>query len=300
MARQIRWAMKELEVTKPILWLYSPYHFDLVGKFGEKLSCYHNYDEFPDFINNARIKSLIQQYDDQLSSSVDLVFTTSRSQMERRKKVNHNTFFVPNGVNFKLFNQALSHDLPVPDDIAQIPRPIIGYAGALSYYIDTQLLLNITKAYPEYSLVLVGPDQLGNSDIIKKLKASSNVHFFGFKPLNQLPNYIKVFDVAIMPYILEGHVLSAYPQKLHEYLAGGRAIVATALPELKPYNQFVRIAENKSQFIDHIREAINDYDSQSVQNRVAIARENTWEHRVEKYYQILQQHLNSTLNKKAA
>jgi len=81
-------AVKAFHIKDPILWLYSPYHTDLVGKFGEKLSCYQNYDEFSEYIYNERISELVQKYDNQLCMSVDLVFATSRSQASRRKTLN--------------------------------------------------------------------------------------------------------------------------------------------------------------------------------------------------------------------
>jgi len=292
--------MQAFNVKNPILWLYSPYQFELVGKFGEKISCYHNYDEFSDFINNVRIKNLLQEFDNQLSKRVDLVFCTSRPQMERRKRVNPHTYFVPNGVDFELFNKALDPNLALPDDIGRIPHPIIGFAGMLGFHIDVKLLLRIAESYPDCSLVLVGPDRLPNSEHLKKLKARKNVYFLGFKPLEKLPEYIQAFDAALIPYILEGHVLSGYPQKLHEYLAGGRSIVATAMPELQPFSHYVRIAQTQDEFVVLIRDALTDYDDQTIQRRVALARVNTWEHRVKDYYRILEEFAGNQVQKKAA
>ncbi len=300
LSRHIHWAIKSFSVKEAILWLYSPYHFDLAGRFGEKISCYHNYDEFPDFVSNIRIKKLVQDYDNQLTKRVDLVFCTSRPQMERRKAMNPNTHFVPNGVDFELFNKALDPKLALPDDIAKIPHPIIGFAGMMAYHIDVALLLRVAESFPTCSLVLVGPDRLPDTDYLKKLKARSNVHFLGFKPLEKLPEYIQAFDAALIPYVLEGHVLSVYPQKLLEYLAGGRSIVATAIPELKPFSCHVRIAESNDEFINLIHHALTDFDDQTIQKRVAVAKENTWEHRVEDYYRILEEYESSQSRKKAA
>jgi len=55
---KIRKTMKILGVKTPILWLYSPYHVDLIGKFNEKMVCYYNYDEFSAFLHNNRIKEI--------------------------------------------------------------------------------------------------------------------------------------------------------------------------------------------------------------------------------------------------
>ena len=291
--RHIRLAIKKFSVKEPILWIYSPYHFGLVGKFKEQLSCYHNYDEFGHFVTNVRIKDLLQNYDNQLTKSVDVVLATSRPQCERRKKINPNSYFVPNGVNFELFNRALSPKLPIPADIKDIPHPIIGFTGVLGNHIDIELLNNISEMYPDCSMVLVGPDLLPDSTDLQQMKNRKNVYFLGLKPMEELPNYLKPFDVALIPYMLVGHVLSGYPQKLHEYLAAGRSIVATAMPELLPYSRYVRIAETHKEFVAHIRNALKDYSPKIIQARVEIAKENTWDHRVNEYHRILNYHFNA-------
>jgi glycosyltransferase involved in cell wall biosynthesis len=294
MIRQIRRTMAVFKVAHPILWLFDSYHFHLVGKFGEKLSCYYNYDEFADFTPNIRIRDLLRRFDDCLSSRVDVVFASSSAQCERRKRLNPNTFFIPHGVDFEMFNRALISDLPLPADMDRVPRPIIGFTGWLGYHIDVCLLRQLAEAYPDCSLVLVGPDELPNSKDTERLRGLSNVFFLGQKDRTELPSYLRAFDVALMPWQLTGHIRSAYPLKLHEYLAAGRSIVATALPELVPFSHLIRIAQTHEEFIRRIREALEDNDPASVQARVATARENTWDHRVAEIYNILDRHLSNS------
>jgi glycosyltransferase involved in cell wall biosynthesis len=290
--RHVRWAMKVLDVRAPILWLYNPYQINLIGKFGEKLSVYYNYDEFADFVNNVRVKTLLRQLDNELSRRVDVVFATSRAQWERRKAFNPNAYFIPNAVDFDLFHRALTPNLPLPRDVSSLPRPIIGFAGWLGYHIDVRLLWRVAEAYPDCSLVLVGPDALPDGEERQKLNALTNVFFLGQKERFELPEYLRVFDAALMPYSLGGHIRSAYPMKLHEYLAAGRSIVATALPELRPYSHVVRIAESYEEFIHQVGEALDDYAEHAIEARVAVARDNTWDQRVAKIYGILQHRLN--------
>ncbi len=289
--RQVHRAMKAYDVQAPILWLYSPYQLNLVGKFNEKLACYYNYDEFPDFLQNRHIKALLRQLDNQLTSRVDVVFATSRSQCERRKAINPNTYFSPNGVDFDLFNRALASDRPLPTDIGALQRPIIGFAGWLGYQIDTALLLQVAKAFPECSLALVGPDELPDGTAREQLQAQPNVFFLGCKHLEELPGYLQAFDVALIPYVLAGHVLSIYPMKLHEYLAAGRAVVTVNLPELQPYSHVVRIAATHDEFIHQTRQALHDNAPRAIEARVAAARENTWDQRVDEIYRMLRHHL---------
>ena len=291
LVRYIRSVMKRLKIQNPILWFYDPFSHGLVGKFGERLSCYHHYDEIAEFAPNARIKDLVQEIDDKMTCCADVVFASSSVQAERLRKVNPDTYFLPNAVDFNLFNRALTGELPIPSDISSVSRPIIGFAGWMGYHIDIPLLQLIAEAFPESSLVLIGPDQLPEGVNKQRLQAMANVYFLGQKKMADLPSYLQVFDVALMPWLLTGHMRYAYPLKLHEYLSAGRAAVATALPELQPFSHVVRIAETHKEFIDHVKEALADKSQQSIESRVDVARNNTWDKRVLEIYRVLDLHL---------
>lgn len=291
LARHIRWAMRQFRIEAPILWLNESYN-GLVGKFGEKIACYFNYDEFPDFVYNAPIRDLLRAADDRLTREVDVVFATSQAQWRQRKAINPNTYFIPNGVDFDLFNRALAEDQALPSDIADLHGPIIGFAGWLGYHIDVELLYRVAMAYPKCSLALVGPDELPDTDSRRKLRALSNVFFLGQKTREELPGYLRAFDVALMPWVLSsGHVRSAYPLKLHEYLAAGRSIVAVDLPELQPFRGMLRIGTTHDEFVRQISSALHDTAPEAIAARVRIARENTWDHRVDEIYRVLDSHL---------
>jgi len=293
LTRHIWRVIKRLEVQNPILWFYDPFSHNLAGKFGEKLSCYHHYDEIAEFAPNVRIKDFVREIDDRMTSCMDVVFASSGVQTERLKKVNPNTYFLPNAVDFDLFNRALTGDLPIPSDIISLPRPIIGFAGWMGYHIDIPLLRLVAETFPECSLVLIGPDQLPDGIDKQQLHSNANVFFLGQKKMTELPSYLQVFDVALMPWLLTGHMRYAYPLKLHEYLSAGRASVATALPELRPFSSVVRIAETHNEFIIHIKEALLDKSQQSIESRVDVARNNTWDQRVLEIYRILDKRLVS-------
>jgi hypothetical protein len=279
----VRRAMRQFGVDAPILWLSLPYDLPLVGRFREKLVCYYNFDELADFVDNRRVRHLIRRLDDELTRRADIVFATSGAQRERRAAINARTYFVPNAVDFELFHRALTEELPTPDDIAHLPRPILGYAGWLTNHVDVSLLRRIAEAYPRGSLVLVGPDQLPATADRDALYAAPNVVFVGRKAQPELPAYLRAFDVALLPYALTGHVLSAYPTKLHEYLAAGRAVVAPTMPELRPYRDVVRLAASDDEFLRAVGDALTDGSSDR-EARVAIARANTWDTRVAEIY----------------
>lgn len=291
LAHHIRRVTRALGVAAPILWLYNPYHAGLAGQCGEKLVCYFNYDEYANFVHNARVKELIRRYDDGLTARADVVFATSRAQWQQRKIINPATYFTPNGVDFALFNRALDPATVIPADVARLHKPVIGYLGWLGYQIDLDLLLAVAEACPTCSLALVGPDDIPECAGARRLRAQPNVHFLGRKAQADLPAYLKAMDVALIPYVLEGYTLTAYPLKLHEYLAAGRAIVATALPELRSFCHVVRMAETRAEFVCQVRAALQENGPPAIAARIAVARENTWDRRVADVCSILDERL---------
>lgn len=289
---QARRALRAFEITAPILWLYTPYQRNLIGKFGEKLVCYHVYDEYAAFTQNARVKDLIGQLDNDIVRRADVIFASSRSQYERRRSLNRHTHFIPNAVDFDLFQRACE-DGPLPQDIRDLPAPVIGFVGWMGFQIDIALLLKLAAAYPDASLALIGPDCLPDTVESRRLHRVPNVHFLGEKPRHHLPNYLRAFDVALVPFLLEGYVLSAYPLKLHEYLAAGLPVVTTALPELAPFDHMTYIADSHEAFVTLLGAALQDRSPQAVAARVAVAAENTWAKRIAAIYTIMEARLAS-------
>jgi glycosyltransferase involved in cell wall biosynthesis len=283
----VRRAIRALGIASPVLWLTDPYHAFLVGRFREKVACYLNFDEFAEMVENRRVSRLLRRLDDELTRRVDVVFTTSRAQCRRRQAFNARTHFVPNAVDFDLFARAVTEELPIPADIRQVPRPILGFVGWLTNHIDVALLRRVAEVYAQGSLVLVGPDQLPPSADLQWLRSRRNVVFLGRKEHAAVPAYLRMFDVALMPYRLTGHVPFAYPAKLHEYLAAGRAIVATALPELAPYHEVVRLARSDDEFVRLVHDGLADRSPASIEARLAVARCNTWDQRVDEVCAVL-------------
>lgn len=285
----IRRVLQKLKITSPILYLWEPFYLNLVGNFAEQLVCYHVYDENSDFVFNRRIKNVIKNYDHQLCRKADFVFTASQKQYDRRKSLNTATYLIPNGVDFELFNRALNPELVVPDDISHIHKPIIGFVGCIAdFIVDINLLFYLAKNRPQWSLLLVGPDNLENSVKKEKLHKLINVTFVGKKELNVLPLYIKKFDVALMPYILSGHTFSIYPLKLHEYLAAGKPVVSSNIPAVLPFADVVRISHSYDEFIQGIEFALVNNSQDEIEKRLKIARENTWDQRVEMIMELLE------------
>lgn len=294
LVRSVKKALVGLGVKKPILWLCSPFQLGLLGKFGEKLSCYHVHDEISEYPFNRGVGNVIRRFDEGLSRKVDVVFASSQSQARRREPLNKKTFFVPNGVDFKLFSRALHPGTPIPEDIARIPRPVVGFVGFISFHIDLALLDYLADLHPNWSVVLIGPTDLEPSEVLAKLRKRLNVYFLGRRELDVLPGYLKGLDVALLPYDTTTHMMHAYPLKLNEYLAAGKAVVASPISDLGAFRDVVCVARTPRDFANGVEAALRHGSGNgSISKRLAIAEGNDWDQRVEQVSELISERLRA-------
>lgn len=272
--------IQHLKIKKPIIFYYNPFHAELLGTFNEKLKIYYVYDELAQYPHNKRINDTLEHYDNLLCKKADIIFSSSNDQYIKRKQLNKKTYLIRNAVDFDHFNKALDKNLWLPDDMKNIPPPIIGYAGFLGFQIDVNLLLEIVKIHPKWSLVLVGPEGLPKNKNYYKLKSMNNVFFLGNKDVNVLPNYLKIFDVGIMPYNINTHVVTSFPLKCFEYLAAGKPTVSVNLPMLNDLEEIVKLADTPQEFIFHIEEFLKRKSDEVIKKGIEEARKNTWDNRI--------------------
>ncbi len=286
--------LHHLRIKNPVIFYYNPFHYKLSGAFDEKLIIYYVYDELTLYPQNICIKDIIEKYDTQFSKKADIVFASSYSQYARRHCLNENTYVINNAVDFNNFNKTMCEILSIPDDIGNIPHPIIGYTGFLGFQIDVNLLLEIAKTHPKWSLVLIGPDNLPRNKIYYELKGMNNVHFLGEKDAKLLPNYIKSFDIAIMPYDITTHVKTSFPLKCFEYLATGTPIVSVNLPMLADLKEIVKLANTPKEFLSHIENLLKIKPNEIIKKGIEEARKNTWDKRIAE----LSEHISTVLQEK--
>jgi len=143
-------------------------------------------------------------------------------------------------------------------DQARIARPRLGCFGVIDDRIDLELVEGVAKTRPDWQLVLVGP--LGKLDLAQ-LPRRPNIHYLGMKTYEELPAYLSGWDVAIMPFAHNDATAGMSPMKTPEYLAAGRQVVSTALPDVvSPFGEkgLVRIADTLPQFVHAVDAALDE------------------------------------------
>ncbi|MBN1826514.1 MAG: glycosyltransferase [Candidatus Eisenbacteria bacterium] len=270
-----------------ILWTFLPTSSDLVGHLGESLSVYHCVDEYG--ANPGVSAGVIQDMERKLLGKADLVFTTSPSLFEGKRRYNPNTHYLPNVADAEHFRKAMIEETPVPAEAAALRRPVIGFVGALSgYKIDFPLLLHLADARPDWTIALVGPVWPGERRReLEELRRRPNVRLFGARPYAELPGWIKAMDVCIIPFAINETTVNVFPMKFHEYMATGKPIVMTDLPSVTEYRDYCRLASSPEEFVRAVEAALED-DGRGVEERLRVARRNTWETRIERIEEIVE------------
>jgi glycosyltransferase involved in cell wall biosynthesis len=192
-----------------------------------------------------------------LGAKVDLIVGTSTTIVKRWNESNEEAILVSNGADVTSFKEARNPGLSVPEDLRSIPEPRIGFVGFVDGRLDTKLYESLAALKPEWSFVIVGPFDEKKLDL-SRLRHMSNVYFLGKRTLAELPAYLKGFSVCTIPYIRNRLSDSIFPLKLFEYLAAGRQVVATALPDLQPFTRYIRIADSPQAFLTALELSLSD------------------------------------------
>lgn len=205
------------------------------------------------------------------------------------QRYNPISYYIGQGCDLTLFTQGLNS--PIPADIASIDGPRIGYVGALqSLRLDLDLLWFIAVNRPEWNFIFVGP--LDGQFLVSDLHQLPNVTFVGFKDVSELPAYINSFDVCLNPQVLNELTIGNYPRKIDEYLAMGKATVATLTDAMEVFSGHVYLAQSKEEYPILIEKALCEDSPEKHQQRRSFASTHTWENSVREIYRALEDFSN--------
>lgn len=226
-----------------------------------------------------------------LVSKSDLVICTSMALYREKSKENKNTYFVPNATDSDLLEKVQDKNLSVHAQVRGIKSPIVGYLGTIERRINYQLLQQVAEANPDYSFVLAGP--VTATYLPQSLAELENVHLLGAIPYDQVPQLIKSFDIAIIPFKKDEVSNTIFPIKLFEYLGAGKPVIATDFnDDLREFTEDqVSYCSDAESFSLSIRTALMTNSEELIQKRKELAAKNTWENRTAQIASIIAAHL---------
>jgi glycosyltransferase involved in cell wall biosynthesis len=278
---QVRSAMKKLGFKDPLNMVFNPAAGMIAGKLGEREMIYYCVDEYTAFTG---VSSGLKEIEDDLFRRAKAVIVSAEKLLETKKHFNPNTFLIRHGTDWKHFRTALDVDTIVPIEIADLPKPIIGFHGLLADWVDFELIRKVAKHFSGGSVVLIGKTTFDAEEKVKILDGVANIHQLGRKPYADLPAYCKGFDVALNPFVLNELTLATNPLKVREYLAAGLPVVCTDIPEVRVIENCL-IGKDHGDFIRQIETAL-----ESPKPRAQVSdsiRHESWDAKIEELRDIL-------------
>jgi glycosyltransferase involved in cell wall biosynthesis len=234
----LRRDLARLDFARPVLVAGLPHALDVVPYVPRKLLVYHCAD---DYAHVRGFPSSLSGLEGELCRRADLVIATSSSLCDARRPFNPNTHWIPNGVDFEHFSRAAD---PSPE-LGRFPKPIVGFVGGLSEWVDLELIAQLAQARPRWTFVMIGPVAIDT----RPLLSAPNVHLLGPRAYASLPEYLAGMDVATIPFKRNPVTYHADPIKAYEYLASGVPVVATSLPALQRLAHVIRLADSAEEFL---------------------------------------------------
>ena len=232
----------------PIIWTYLPHIEPLLRRLPRQLLIYHCVDRWSAFEDYDA--ELMDRLEAQLCRQADLIFASAQDLAEKCAQYNSNVHYIPHGVDVAHFASALEGN-ELPDDLAGIPAPRVGFFGLLHEWVDVELIRALAERLP-YSFVLIGDAKTK----LEPLRGLPNVFHLGSRPYATLPSYCRGFQAAIVPFRRNELTRSVNPIKLREYAAAGLPVVSTDLPEVARCGEIATCARDVDSWVAALREAV--------------------------------------------
>src|SRR5215211_23478 len=249
------------------------FHYpELAKEIKPKLSIYHCVDPVitPYDIKHGIVSEKL------LVEKTDLIICTSKQLYDEKKTIHPNTYFIPNAADIKHSIKATDKNLPLHASIENIKKPLIGYFGNIERRIDYDLMKDVALKNRDKSFVFAGP--IERHLVPEFFFNIPNIYFTGRIAYEQMPNLVKGFDVAIIPFKAHNDSGTVFPLKLFEYLGAGKPVVATNFnPDLKYFTaDLVAYCSSAEEFSNAIEDALKNNSEALERDRIQLAARHTW------------------------
>jgi glycosyltransferase involved in cell wall biosynthesis len=246
-----------------------PNSIDVVEALSPRTVIYHCIDDYAEFTGAPR--EAFARMERRLLARADLTVVSSRRLLELKQGGARRISYVPHGVDAEFFATSGLGDV-LPGDMPGIGKPVAGFVGRIGDWIDLELVISAAKSLPDWSFVLIGPATVD----LSPLEGLANVHILGRKDYEQIPNYIRRFDVALMPFRSSKLVDSVNPLKLYEYLATGTPVVSVPMVEINDLGPELVTFARPGEFAEAIERARSLDRPEWRSARLTYARKRSW------------------------
>ena len=274
---QIRKLAKSRGLTKPILWIAIPTAAEMIGAFDESAIIYQVSDKYDaNTMDHATDPALIRKLHEQAIDRADLVFYSGRKLFDEATRGRDHSYLLEQGVDYERWSKVTT--LSIAPEIDKIPHPRLGYFGVIEpWLVDQELIKRAARERPSWQWIFIGNRSRGI-----EIEDLPNTHFLPPVQYEELPAYAAGFDVCVLPWETE-QAFTSYGSaiKVREYLASGKPVVISPLPEYEPMGDVLRIARSRDEFLRLVEDALNENDESASAKRQAAVASGTWDARAE-------------------
>lgn len=277
LAAQIKLLARSRGLTNPILWIAIPTAADMIGALDESAVVYQVSDKYDaNTMDHATDPALIRGLHEKAIDAADLIFYSGRKLFTEATRGCERSHLLEQGVDYDHWRRVA--DYVVSPEIERIPRPRLGYFGAIEpWLVDQELIKRAARERPEWQWVFIGNKSRG-----LEIEELPNTHFLPPVAYQELPSYAAGFDVCVLPWETEQSFTSyGSAIKVREYLATGKPVVISPLPEYEPMRDVLRIARTRDDFMRLVEEALGETDPAAAARRQAAVASGTWDARAE-------------------
>ncbi|MBF0320554.1 MAG: glycosyltransferase [Nitrospirae bacterium] len=273
-----------------LLWLYTPMAYYLPGQLGEKAVVYDCMDDFSSFLYAP--KDIVEK-ELKITRAANVFFAGGDTLLQNKGTGHPNATAFSCGVDAEHFAKAAHPVNPPPADIAPIKGikgKILGYFGAVDERVDYDLLEYLANYDKTWQIVIVGPIvKIKRPEIFDRIE---NIHYLDLKLYNELPVYASFFDISLIPFKMNDPVTQHLnPTKTLEYLAMGKPVVTTALPDIvKHFTGMVSIAHSYEDFAKCVKDRLDNKSNKNkemIDRGLSLVKTKSWDAMVEGMLEII-------------
>lgn len=267
----------------------SPLLIDTLLKKAE-LSLFDFSDDFAELGYDESTKALFRHNSEKYARAADLALSVNEHIKEKYSRLNSNFQVIRNATNYGNFNRERYKPIELLEKIKEANNPIIGYSGSASFSrIDTSLLDFLIEKRPLWQYIFVGP---AHPNFVERYAKYQNVHMIEAVSYQDLPCYMRYFDVAIVPFLVNAHTKGNDLLKFHDFLAMGKPVVSTDIGGAKDLQELVSIAKSPSVFLEKLENALGHQKEEEILKRKSTAMENSWPTRIKELNELICHQLN--------
>jgi glycosyltransferase involved in cell wall biosynthesis len=251
----------------------------MIDAFDESAVVYQVSDKYDaNTMDHATDPALIRRLHEQAIDAADLIFYSGRKLFSEATRGCERSYLLEQGVDYEHWRRVGDGTMEVAPEVARIPRPRIGYFGAIEpWLVDQNLIKRAARERPEWQWIFIGNKSRG-----LEIENLPNTHFLPPVAYAELPAYAAGFDVCVLPWETEQSFTSyGSAIKVREYLATGKPVVIAPLPEYEAMGDVLRIARSREEFLQLVDEALNESDPVLKDRRQAAVASGTWDDRAE-------------------